>query len=78
MIEEQEREKENAHDLQENILELLRQGGGLSFVPGLIQWTEERVRENVVEQFGSKDPTTADNKQRSPVLLKKHEVFEKT
>lgn len=46
-------------------------------MPGLIQRTEERIRENVIEQVGSKDATTAGNKQRGPVLLEKHRVSEK-
>lgn len=59
-------------------MKLLRQRDWLTFVPGLIQGTEERIRENVVEQVGSKDATAADNKQRGPVLLQKHRESEET
>lgn len=59
-------------------MKLPRQRDWLTFVPGLIQGTEQRIRENVVEQVGGKDATTADNKQRGPVLLQKHRVSEET
>lgn len=59
-------------------MKFLRQCDWLTFVPGLIQGTEQRIRENVVEQVGSKDATTADNEQRGPVLLQKHRVSEET
>lgn len=62
--------------LLENILELLRQCDWLSFVTGLIERTEGHVREHMVEQVGCEDPATACDKQRSPVLLNKHRVFE--
>lgn len=55
--------------LLENFLKLLRQRGWLIIVPGLIQRTKQRIRENVIEQVGSEDTTTAGNKQRGPVLL---------
>lgn len=47
--------------LLKNILKLLRQRDWLTFVPGLIQRTKQRIRENVVEQAGSEDATTAGN-----------------
>lgn len=59
----------HTHYLLENILQLFRQCDRLSFVPGLIELTIGHVRENVVEHIGYKDPTTARNEQRSPVLL---------
>lgn len=58
--------------LLKNFLKLRRQRDWLTFVPGLIQWTKQRIRENMVEQVGSEDTTTAGNKQRGPVLLQKH------
>lgn len=59
----------NACYLLKDFLKLLRQRDWLTLVPGLIQRSKQRIRENVVEQVGSKDATTAGNKQRGPVLL---------
>lgn len=56
----------------ENILELLRQRDWFSSVTGLIERTEGPVGENMVEQVGCEDTTTAGNKQWSAVLLKKN------
>lgn len=64
--------------LLENLLKLLRQRHWLTSVPGLIQRPKQRIRENMVEQAGSKDARTAGNKQRGPVLLQKHRESEKT
>lgn len=64
------------HYLLENVLELFRQCGWFSIGPGLIELTVGVVREHMVEYFGGKHPTTARNKQWSPVLLEKHHVLE--
>ena len=73
-----EDELDNSSDLLENILELFRHSDRLSFGIGLIELPVGHVGEHVVEHVGAKDPHTARDEQRSPVLLEKHRILENT